>query len=112
MLCSDAPDYGEGHSETRLKQYRLPIAKAINGLNLIEDLIQTPTEMINRPEFMLSMTPPGWLVINYDDQGEMSGYVVATPGRARAKKNRIIWELEQEDKEQKADLASVARREL
>ena len=95
ILCCDAPDYGDPHPETRLKQLRLPVARAIEGLNFLEDFIKTPSEVAGDPDFVMSMRPPSWFIYVFDDQGECLGGEIASPGRARLKRGRSVWKYEQ-----------------
>ena len=84
----------------------------MEGLHFLEDLIKTPSEFVNKPAFDLGMTPPGWFVHVYNDQGERLGHVeIASPGTARAKKGRSIESLEQRDRQLRAE-RSAARRKL
>ncbi|KAL6722376.1 hypothetical protein ACLMJK_001483 [Lecanora helva] len=95
IVCCDVPDFGENERETHLKQLRLPIARAMEALPLLETLVQTPSEVVNEPELVLGMMPPGWDVEIHDDQGNRTGdRMTAPPGRARAKKAYNIWKWE------------------
>lgn len=59
------------------------------------------------------MIPAGWLVEVHNDQGERIGQrVIASPGRARAKKGGSISKLEEEARQQRAEEESAARGEL
>ncbi len=85
----------------------------MEGLSLLEYLSQTPSEFVSKPDFVLGMVPPCWLVEVHNDQGERTGHrVTATPGRARAKKSHSIWKLEEEARQQIAEEESAERGEL
>lgn len=85
----------------------------MEGLSLLENLSQTPSEFVARPDFVLGMIPPCWFVEDHNDQGERTGHrVVASPGDARAKKGHSIWKLEQGARQQRAEEESAERGEL
>ena len=92
ILCCDAPDVGEAHPETRLKQHRLRAPHAVEGLFLLEELVQMPSEFVSNPDFVLGVMPPCWTVPVLDENGERTGgHTIATPGRARNKKSHSVW---------------------
>ncbi len=85
----------------------------MEGLTLLETLCQTPSEFVGRPDFVLGIEPPSWFVEVHNDQGERTGHgVIASPGRARAKKGYSIWKLEQDAWQQRAEEESAERGEL
>ena len=113
ILCCDAPDYGEGHEEVKLKQLRMPIARGMEGLQLLETLVQTPSELERRAAWVLGMIPPGWDVEIHNERGERTGrQEIAPPGRARRKKRQGIEDTEKTARQQQAEAESVERGEL
>ena len=76
----------------------------MEGLYILEDLFQTLSEFVDKPDFVLGMVPPSWLVEVHNNQGERLGHrVFASPGGARAKKGHSIWKLEQAARLQRAE---------
>lgn len=85
----------------------------MKSLLLLEQLVQTPSEVVGKPEFVLGMMPGGWLVYLYDDQDRRTDLLVpGSPGRIRDKRRYSVWSWEQEARQQIADEESAARREL
>lgn len=113
ILCSDAPDYGEGHEEVKVKQCRMPIARAMEGLQLLETLVQTPSEFASNAAWVLGMIPPCWDVEIHNEWGERTGdRELAPPGRARKKKRQSIANVEETARQQQAEAESAERGEL
>ena len=83
----------------------------MQGLNLLEDLFQTPSEFESRPDFVLGVVPPSWYVEVHNDQGERVGRTeIASPGRARAKKGHSVWKLEEEARLRRAERCAARRK--
>ena len=84
----------------------------MEGLSLLEDLSQTLSEFVGKPDFMLGMMPPNWFVDVRNDEGERLGQIeIASPGEARRKKGHSVWKLEEEARLRRAE-KSAARRKL
>ena len=90
------PDFGDSHAVPRLKQSRLPLARASEGLELLEDLKFTPSEWEQGSDFEINQVPPSWSIQVHDEQGNRTGVCeMGTPGEARAKKSHGLWKIEQ-----------------
>ena len=85
----------------------------MEGLALLEMLIQTPSEFVNKPDFVLGMVPPSWDVEVHNDRGERTGYrEIASPGRARSKRDYCIWKEERENLLNRTEEEAVERSKL
>ena len=83
----------------------------MEGLCLLEYLSQTPSEFVNKPDFVLGMIPSCWEVELHNDRGERVGLRdIASPGDARGKKAHSIWKLEEEARQRRAVKAAERRK--
>ena len=87
ILCCDAPDFGEADEEIKLKQIRMPLRDAIDYLVVLEQLVMTPSEVLEPYRWPLCMTPPATLMITEKDR---TACEIATPAEARWNKRRGI----------------------
>ena len=85
ILCSDAPDFGE--AETKLKQLRLPMEKAVEHLCALEQLCFTMSTIEHPSGLSLSIMPPPIMKPVLDQPG---AYKVATAAEARENKKEAI----------------------
>ena len=96
ILCCDAPDYGEADEEIKLKQLRLPLQEAAKHLCVLEQLVMTPSEVLNPDRLPLCMSPPATLMVTEHDRNE---YRLATPMESRLTKKRAIEMVESSEGE-------------
>lgn len=91
----------------------MPIARAMEGLVLLELLVQTPSEFERKAAWVMGMIPPGWDVEIHNERGDRMGYTEsAPPGQARRKKRRSIEDVEETARQRQAETESVKRGEL
>ena len=64
ILRCYAPDYCEGHDEVKLRQLCMPIAKAMAGVQILETLVQTLSELVIGAAWVLGM-----VIMVYNEQG-------------------------------------------
>ena len=85
----------------------------MQGLELLETLVQTPSEFERSAAWVLGMIPPGWDVEIHNERGERTGFrESAPPGLARRKKRQNILDREETMRQQQAEAELVERGEL
>lgn len=106
LVCSDAPDFGEGENEVKLKTVRMSLNDAASAIMAFELLAVCPSEF--GKEDALSVMPPPTLEVEdmSDDEEEdedtmktLGGLIgimgkPATPRKARENKRKAIQEAE------------------
>ena len=70
IVCCDAPDFGEGDEEIKLKQLRMSIGEAEQYLSTLEQLTMTPSEIENRSGSALYVIPEPRLVAIRNETGD------------------------------------------
>lgn len=94
LVCSDAPDFHESETETRLKVLRLPLADAPAHWESVEFLLETPSEAgIAPPQDsdvampVVKVLPfPNWIPVEPYTNDRYQEYRIGTPAEARLKK--------------------------
>ena len=96
VMCSNGPDFNEGHPETgedeiKLKCIRMTFKAFCESMSNLEVLGCTPSE-VNKPRH-LNVWPP--VVMVPDSPGALRGRV-ATREEMREQKRKVIWRAERE----------------